>query len=266
MVRLRALIAAASALLAITVTGGAAPAAVTSVLFVGNSYTFYNNLPELVRQVAAGTTGSIHTALCGAGGATLAMHYENPRCQQALAGRRWDLVILQEQSTLGRTAAGDRGGISDPRRTFWPGVRQWDDAIRRRGARTGLFMTWARRDAPEQQAQLTDAYLTIGRERDALVIPVGNAWQRFRREQPQVALHDADGSHPTAAGSYLAAVTVLSAMLDQRVPLYSHRLLVHPSPEGVVNVSQTQTVEVSLDVRVQAHESAWQAWIRLKQR
>jgi hypothetical protein len=235
-----------------------------SVLFIGNSYTYFNNLPELVGQIADGaatSAGSIHTALCAAGGATLSAHFAGARCGQMLASRPWDLVILQEQSTLGRPEAGDREGISDPRRTFWPGVRQWDDEIRRRGARTGLLLTWARRDRPKQQAHLTEAYVTIGRERGALVVPAGPAWQAFRRAYPRLPLHAEDGSHPSALGSYLTAVTVLSALLDRRVPPFAGPLLVHPAADGEVGAARTERVDVPDAARAHAHEIAWQTWV-----
>ena len=270
--RLRRAAVAGSLLLIAIATGAGSHRAPPprSVLFIGNSYTYFNNLPELVGQIADGvaqgvgpapSTGSMHTALCAAGGATLATHFADGRCGQMLAGRPWDLVILQEQSTLGRPEPDDRDGISDPRRTFWPGVRQWDDAIRRRGARTGLLLTWARRDRPEQQAHLTEAYVTIGRERGALVVPAGPAWQAFRRAHPRLPLHDEDGSHPGALGSYLTAVTVLSAILDRRVPPFTGPLLVHPAADGEIGVARTDPVDVPSAARAHAHEMAWRTWI-----
>jgi hypothetical protein len=206
----------------------------------------------------------MYTASCASGGATLAMRFAAGRCRHMLASRPWDLVILQEQSTLGRPEPGDAAGISDPRRTFWPGVRQWDDEIRRRGAHTGLLLTWARQDRPEQQAQLTEAYTTIGRERGALVVPAGPAWQAFRRVHPHLPLHVEDGSHPSALGSYLTAVTVLSAILDRRVPPFTAPLLVHPAADGEVGVARTEPVAVPNVARAHAHEIAWETWVAWK--
>jgi hypothetical protein len=50
-------------------------------------------------------------------------------------------------------------------------VRRFAEAIQTAGARTVLYMTWARRNAPESQQAITDAYTVIGRKLGAMVVP-----------------------------------------------------------------------------------------------
>jgi hypothetical protein len=76
-------------------------------------------------------------------------------------------------------------------------------------------MTWARRHAPESQKSITDAYNQIGKELGATVVPVGTAWQRFLAKHDQPVLHDKDGSHPTLAGSYLAACVFYAVLFGE---------------------------------------------------
>ena len=113
--------------------------------------------------------------------------------------------MLQEQSTL---------PVKNAKRMH-ENVRLFDEAIRAAGAKTVLYMTWARRNAPESQQAITDAYTAIGRELGATVVPVGVAWQRFLREHDQPVLHDRDQSHPTLAGSYLAACVFLAVLFGE---------------------------------------------------
>src|SRR5207249_32270 len=94
-------------------------------------------------------------------------------------------------------------------------VRLFDGAIRAADAQMVLYMTWARRHAPETQQALTDAYTSIGRELGATVVPVGVAWQRFLGKHDRPVLHDADQSHPTLAGSYLAACVFLTVLFKE---------------------------------------------------
>ncbi|HEY1859507.1 MAG TPA: hypothetical protein VGG61_04090, partial [Gemmataceae bacterium] len=94
-------------------------------------------------------------------------------------------------------------------------IRLFDEAIRAAGATTALYMTWARQHAPETQQSINDAYTSIGRELGATVVPVGVAWQSFLRKYDQPVLHDRDQSHPTAAGSYLAACAFLAALFKE---------------------------------------------------
>jgi hypothetical protein len=76
-------------------------------------------------------------------------------------------------------------------------------------------MTWARRNAPESQQAITDAYAGIGRELGATVVPVGLAWQKFLGKHNQPVLHDKDQSHPTLVGSYLAACVFLAVLFEE---------------------------------------------------
>ena len=83
------------------------------------------------------------------------------------------------------------------------------------GAKTVLYMTWAPQHAPETQRLITDAYTSIGRELDATLVPVGSVWQTFLKKNDQPVLYDNDGSHPTLAGSYLAACVFLATLFKE---------------------------------------------------
>jgi hypothetical protein len=91
-------------------------------------------------------------------------------------------------------------------------VRLFDECIKASGSKTALYMTWARKHAPETQDAITAAYLSIGREVGATVIPAGVAWERFMRTHDEPSLHDRDQSHPTLAGSYLAACVAFGVL------------------------------------------------------
>ena len=176
-----------------------------SALFIGNSFTQRNDVPALVARLAAARGHALHHALISAGGASLRMHLNKGEAQRTIERGGWDWVVLQEQSTL---------PIKNAKR-FHENVRAFDAVIREHGARTALYLTWARRTAPESQRALTDAYRAIGAELGAAVVPAGIAWQRFLAEHDTPALHDADGSHPTLAGSYLAACCFLPVLFRE---------------------------------------------------
>jgi hypothetical protein len=202
--------------------------AVLRVLFIGNSYTFVNNLPDIVAGIAAADPDSpiIIPALSTRGGANLRWHLENGPALKSLSSGKWDFVILQEQSTLdgkdvdGKATVGDYG-------PFHASVREWVKRIRGTGATPILFMTWARRNEPPlagMQQELANAYDTIGRELGVKVAPVGLAWAESRRRLQSVDLHVWDGSHPSSAGSYLAGL-ILHSTLTGRPPLGAPNLI-----------------------------------------
>jgi hypothetical protein len=175
------------------------------ILFIGNSFTARNNLPGLVAQLAAARGKSIEHRLISAGGASLRMHWNAGAAAQAIQSGGYDAVVLQEQSTL---------PIKNAAR-FHENVRLVDEAIKAAGAKTILYMTWARAHAPDSQKALTDGYTSIGKELGATVVPAGLAWQQFLAKHSQPVLHDKDGSHPTLAGSYLAACVFFAVLFKE---------------------------------------------------
>jgi hypothetical protein len=176
-----------------------------NVLFIGNSFTARNDLPGLVAGLAAARGQTLKHRLISAGGASLRAHWNAGVALTAIEKGGYDAVVLQEQSTL---------PVKNAARMH-ENVRLFDTAIRAAGAKTVLYMTWARRTAPDAQQAIADAYLSIGRELGATVAPVGLAWQRFLRAHDQPVLHDRDNSHPTPAGSYLAACVFLGVLFGE---------------------------------------------------
>jgi len=175
------------------------------ILFVGNSFTSRNNLPGLLKGLAAARDIKIEHKLISAGGASLRQHLNAGNALDEIANGGYDTVVLQEQSTL---------PIKSPDR-FRESARDFHEAIAAAGARTAFYLTWARRNAPETQRALTDAYGAAAVELGATLVPVGMIWERFLAEHDEPALHDADNSHPALAGSYLAACVFLIALLDE---------------------------------------------------
>jgi hypothetical protein len=183
------------------------PEGTTSILFVGNSYTYHNDMPSVFADLMQAGGHKIFIDVVAAGGQTLADHAASTRTLQRIEAKNWDYVIVQEQSVL-PSQKGER------EQEMYPPARTLDRAIRENGGKMVLFMTWGRRDGltgagfadfTSMQAELSAGYLEIGYELDAIVAPVGVAWQNGLEQSSQLELWDPDGSHPSENGSYLAA-------------------------------------------------------------
>lgn len=184
-----------------------------NVLFVGNSFTYYNNSLHnhygfLVRELIEPAGGTRRVRIMTISGGYLPEHAGG--LPAMLASEDWDVVVLQGHS---------RGPISDASgEAFRDAARRYATLIRESGAKPVFFMTWAYSDKPEMTALLDEAYSSIGAELDAQVVPVGLAFDRATRERPDIALRMADRRHPTLAGTYLAACTFV-ATLHGRSPV-----------------------------------------------
>jgi hypothetical protein len=172
------------------------------VLFVGNSFTARNDLPGLISQIATACGKSMQYHLVFAGGASLRAHWNAGKALNEIQTGHYDYVVLQEQSTL---------PIKNTLRMH-ENIRLFDEAINGAASKTMLYLTWARQHTPTSQKAITEAYTSIGKELNARTVPVGTAWQRFLRKYSNPVLHDRDKSHPTFAGTYLAACVFVAVL------------------------------------------------------
>lgn len=179
----------------------------TKILFIGNSFTARNDLPGMIARLAASHGIEVEHKLLSMGGASLRMHWNKGAAQAEIDRGKYDYVVLQEQSTLPvKNAARMREN-----------VLLFDPVIRKSGSRTVLYMTWARKHAPESQRSITEAYESVGQEIGAIVVPVGQVWEAFLQRHKSPSLYDRDGSHPSPAGSLLAACVFLRAVFRKRL-------------------------------------------------
>ena len=199
-------------------TTGCAKAAdaCTRILFIGNSYTYVNDLPAMFAELARAGGHQVETGMAAEGGLTLADHVASSATQATLSSRHWDIVVLQEQSQIPAIAE-FRASQMDP------AARSLIRTIRLGGAKPMLFLTWAHRDGwPENglpdyarmQDQIDDAYLRLGGELVVPVAPVGVAWATVVSRDARPGLWQDDGTHPTVAGTYLAACVFYAAIFD----------------------------------------------------
>lgn len=185
-----------------------APGQALRVLFVGNSYTFSHDLPGLVEQIAEASQAPrpLLTHTVAFPGYSLEQHWERGDALSAIQKEAWDFVVLQDHSLQ---------SVAAPQALF-QASQSFGQAIEATGAQALFFVTWARRDLPSMQDGITLAYARAATQAKGRLVPVGPAWERARKDLPKLALYDDDGSHPSPAGTYLAACVFYSTFFARR--------------------------------------------------
>ncbi len=179
------------------------------VLFIGNSYTYFNDLPSLFAKICRENGFEAEADSVTAGGYTLEQFLlpdnENGiKARALLADKKYDYVVLQEQSV--RPA-------SDPE-LFFSAVRGLTELINKNGAKPVLYETWARADGEEiltefgwdgdtMQEKLRNSYEKAAKDNGALVVYAGERLREAYKRGEDV--YDPDGSHPSPLGSKTAA-------------------------------------------------------------
>jgi hypothetical protein len=177
------------------------------VLFIGNSYTFYNH--GLDHELEGLAPTAIAASLAKAG-YSLEDHWQDGEAVSLIQNGPWDYVVLQEQS---------QRPVLD-QAEFYDFARALDSTIRDRGAQTILLMTWERPDSLSSgvtTANLAVAYDHVSEDLGATVAPVGLAFARSHIQRPGLILYSEDG-HPTVFGTYLAAC-VLYGVIFGKTPV-----------------------------------------------
>jgi hypothetical protein len=187
------------------------------VLFIGNSLTFVNNLPQTFAELAQAGGFQVEIGVSASGGWSCADHAAASVTLVKIANGCWDYVVLQERSSL--------PAIPEEREALmYPAVRDLDRQIGAIGARTVLFVGWAHHeglaehglpDYASAQTAVEAGYREIADEIGALVVPVGPAWREAVEREPSLMLWQFDGVHATVEGTYLSACVFYAVLLAE---------------------------------------------------
>lgn len=225
-----------AALAALTLLGGCAmqpqnktrvldlgPEAPRSVIYVGNSFFYYNNsLHGHVTQLVQASRPAIplRSTSVTISGSGFDWHdvdsYFRPNGIGQYSFDRNNNVVFNKLDKLFDVAIlmdCSQCPIHPQLKTvFRDYAKKHSDTVRKHGAKPVFFMSWAYSDAPEMTAQLAAAYTEAAKDNGALVIPAGLAFARSIQQKPDLNLYAPDKRHPSLAGTYLSAVTVYATL------------------------------------------------------
>jgi len=191
-------------------------------LFLGNSYTSVNNLPQMVADVAASAGDTLLFDSSTPGGYTLQGHSSNVNSLSKIALGNWDYVVLQEQSQYPSFP------ISQVERDVFPFALFLDSFINANNScsETVFYLTWGRRNGDASNCAswppvctysgmdslLNLRYRMMADSNKAVLSPVGAVWKYIRQNFPLIELYQSDESHPSIAGTYAAACSFYATL------------------------------------------------------
>ena len=182
-------------------------------LFIGNSYTAYNAMVYMLKEIAQSQGKNLAVKRLTRGGAYMHQLIEDPRILKAMQEEQWNFVSFQEQS---------RAPAQAPElieKNVYPAAARLDSLRRKHQpqAKSYYYMTWGRdnEEFDQMQRRLSVSYLEMSRRNEATCVPVGLAWQRVRHERPDLALHHPDKSHPSNLGSYFIACVFYCSFFEE---------------------------------------------------
>lgn len=228
------------------------------VLFLGNSYTAYNNLPQLTADFALGAGDTLVVDSNTPGGYTFFGHTTNVNSQNKIAAGNWDFVVLQEQSQLPSFP------LQQVEESCFPYASILNTQILDANpcAETVFYMTWGRQAGDSDNCAnwppvctyegmddlLFERYMTMAETNEGVVSPVGRVWRYLRENHPEINLYASDGSHPSAAGSYAAASAFYVVFFREDPSQSDYDYTLDPNVASIIrNAAKTVVYENMLD-------------------
>lgn len=173
-----------------------------NILFIGNSHTYVNYLPYQVKfllKAGAGLENDVRMVTVG--GKSLGWHADQPNTRAALVYHSWDIIVLQQAT---HPWAGSDTLIRD--------YEALEPLLAKTGADILAYITWARKERPEDQAEIDSSFERLAADKQITPVPVSRAWQQVIAEMDDVDLYSTDGSHAGEHGTYLAASVFYSVI------------------------------------------------------
>ncbi len=203
------------------------------VLFVGNSYTYVNDLPMMTAGFATANGDTLIYDSHTSGGATLEQHAGDAALINKIKTGNWDYVVLQEQSQLPSFE------LSQVQTQVFPYARYLDSIIslgKNGCTQTVFYMTWGRKNGDASNCAfwppvctyrgmdslINLRYRMMADSNDAMVVPVGVVWNEIRQTTLTIDLYQADESHPSVYGTYVAACCFYTALFRKNPELRAY--------------------------------------------
>lgn len=254
------------------------------VLFLGNSYTYANNLPQMITNAAESAGKNLVFDMNAPGGYYLGQHATNPVSLAKMAAGNWDNVVLQDQSLAMAYPGYFMNNISSS--------IELDSIIKSHNpcAQTMFFATWGRKnggthlcgepycDPPEwivrnyfeMDSDIETNYRVFADSLKSSMAPVGAVWRYIRQNHPSIELFEPDESHPTSAGSYAAACCFYAVIFRSDPALITFDGWIPASDAALIRNAANQVVYNNLQLNVGLYddllnENCWKLGLPEKQ-
>lgn len=175
------------------------------ILFIGNSHTYYNDMPAMVARRFREEGENCEVTMIAHGGWYLEQHALEPDVRFNILYGNYDYVVLQEHAHP-----------FGPEDKLFEAVSRMGEWMREAGSRPVIYMTWAQKDDEKSQPVMTAAHREAAKRIEALLAPVGELWWEKRKKDPQTEMYGPDGAHASKDGSEFAAECIWETIRNDR--------------------------------------------------
>jgi hypothetical protein len=176
------------------------------ILFIGNSLTYVNDLPAMVKALVTGAgLPNTQVAAIAFPDFGLEQHWEEGQARTAVAKDGWTHVIMQQGPS----------GLETSRVNLLQWSIAFADIIKAHGAIPGMYMVWPSTERFGDFDRVSESYRLAAEAIEGQLYPAGDAWRAAWRRNPGLALYGNDGFHPSNLGTYTAALSIVGVVYNR---------------------------------------------------
>ena len=175
------------------------------ILFIGNSYTYVNDLPGIVQALADSAGEKIAVETVAQPDFALVDHIAVGTAQREISKGGWAFVVLQQGPS----------SVEVNRDTLRLAVKTFAPSITAAGAKAALFSAWPTSGRLVDYPRAIESYQLAAADVNGVFLPIAGAWLKAWEKDPNLQLYASDGLHASVLGSYLAAVVIYSRLLNR---------------------------------------------------
>jgi hypothetical protein len=214
------------------------------VLFIGNSYTYVNDVPGIV-QALADSAGGEHLAVETIAEADYALvdHLAQGVAQREIAKGGWAFVVLQQGPS----------SVDVNRDTLRLATKAFASLIAAVGATPALFSAWPTIGRRVDFPRAIESYRLAAADLGGVFLPVAPAWLAAWDRDSTLALYDADGLHASPIGSYLSALVIYGRLMKHSVVGLPRSLRLRSGASIVVDANIAKVLQQAAEAALAAN-------------
>lgn len=172
------------------------------ILFVGNSLTYTNDIPALVKELAHLDNIRIDYTTIAFGNYGLDDHLSEGIVQATIKKGKYDVVVVQQGPSA----------LPASQNNLMSAVLQFKNLCNEAKTKLAVYMVWPSKDRLFDLDQVIYSYSNAGKKNNALICAAGLAWKKTWATAPNISLYGPDGFHPDLSGSLLSAMVIYGTL------------------------------------------------------
>ncbi len=172
------------------------------ILFVGNSLTYTNDIPALVKELGKLDAVSIDYKTIAGGDYGLDDHLTDGNVQKEIKKGKYDFVVVQQGPSA----------LPESQANLMAAVQKYKALCDEAKTKLAVYMVWPSKGRLFDLDNVIFSYSNAGKKNNAMICAAGLAWKKTWANDPSISLYGPDGFHPDLSGSLLSAMVIYGTL------------------------------------------------------